>query len=114
MQFRCGGIITENIRAIFRYERNNTSGGNGTESDPMTIESKTNSTDQFNSTDDSSNSQIMGKHNVLHEMHTSQMSSQIRIVNGDDCPPGDCPWQVKILPLPDHDFFLFCNNEIPI
>lgn len=92
MTFRCGGIITENIRTIFRYERNNTSSRNTTESDLMDIKNETDSNDQLNITDNSSDSRIL-----QHDVITSQMSSYTRIVNGADCPPGECPWQVQTL-----------------
>lgn len=112
MTFRCGGIITENTRTIFRYERNNTSGGNTTESSLMGVESETNSDDQFNFTDNSSDSQILQQHKVFKELLTSQMSSMTRIVNGADCPPGECPWQVKTNDQHQFGDWLFLNADI--
>lgn len=112
--FRCGGIITENTRTIFRYDRNNTSSGNTTESNLMGIVNETNSNDESIVADNSSDSQISQQHSASREIRPSKMRFWTRIVNGADCPPGECPWQVKATFLSDHDLFLFCNNGIPI
>lgn len=34
---------------------------------------------------------------VFEERLTFQMASMTRIVNGEDCPPGECPWQVETI-----------------
>lgn len=31
---------------------------------------------------------------VFEEPHLAEMAGMVRIVNGEDCPPGECPWQV--------------------
>lgn len=33
---------------------------------------------------------------VFETMINSEMASMTRIVNGEDCPPGECPWQVQL------------------
>lgn len=68
---------------------------NTTESDLPGLE--VNSSKENYLPDNSSNSQIMPEYGVLEEIVNSQMASMTRIVNGEDCPPGECPWQVKTL-----------------
>ncbi|KAK7877795.1 hypothetical protein WMY93_031555 [Mugilogobius chulae] len=37
------------------------------------------------------------KNQVEEKLVTSEMASWTRIVNGEDCPPGECPWQALLL-----------------
>ncbi|KAM9334327.1 uncharacterized protein ABDE67_022055 [Symphorus nematophorus] len=98
--FKCGAIITENIRTVFRYERKNTTEGNS--SNDQTTEHETAS---MNSSDADVN-----PHDLVFEVaHTSQMAGMTRIVNGENCPPGECPWQALLLNEEDRGF---CGGTI--
>nr|XP_046237794.1 coagulation factor X [Scatophagus argus] len=105
--FKCGAIITENIRTVFRYERKNTTEGNGTELDLAGLD--INPDEQDNNMGNSSYSSIPPKQRVFEEAITSQMAGMTRIVNGEDCPPGECPWQALLLNEEDRGF---CGGTI--
>uniref|UniRef100_A0A8C9ZEM9 coagulation factor Xa n=1 Tax=Sander lucioperca TaxID=283035 RepID=A0A8C9ZEM9_SANLU len=101
--FKCGAIISGKVRTIFRYERQNTTEFNQTH---------TNSTEKnFTSVSESSSStnQTVQKHALLEELLTYQRAGMTRIVNGEDCPPGECPWQALLL---NEDGVGFCGGTI--
>lgn len=54
-------------------------------------------------------SPALGPDLVQEEKVTSQMASWTRIVNGEDCPPGECPWQALLL---NEDHLGFCGGTI--
>lgn len=82
--YKCGAIISQDVRTVFMYERQNTTVGNAT------------GLNLINSTEsNSSKSQTV----VKEEKINPEMASFTRIVNGEDCPPGECPWQVETLSL---------------
>lgn len=56
------------------YERQNTTVGNATEPNLIDVEDE-----------------------IIEEQINLEMASFTRIVNGEDCPPGECPWQVETL-----------------
>ncbi|NP_001027783.1 coagulation factor X [Takifugu rubripes] len=97
--FRCGGIITENVRTILRYRPNTNT--NGTKSDNS---SSTNSTEQEDEEFSSGTSQ-----RKAHAASDHEMSTMTRIVNGEDCPPGECPWQAVLL---NEEHHWFCGGTI--
>ncbi|XP_035533840.1 coagulation factor X [Morone saxatilis] len=115
--FKCGAIITENIRTVFRYERQNTTKGNATMSPPTGT--NINSTEQkdvpdnvdFSETSrfENSNNSFMSGNEVFEKIITKQMAAMTRIVGGEDCPPGECPWQALLLNEEDRGF---CGGTI--
>ncbi|XP_059183728.1 coagulation factor X [Centropristis striata] len=119
--FRCGGVIAEDVRTIFWYERQNTTEGNATGIDAMDqnttgmnqMDLNANYTAQLlNSSvlfNNSSESQIDPKHLVLEELVRPQRAVMTRIVDGEDCPPGECPWQALLLNEDDRGF---CGGTI--
>uniref|UniRef100_A0A3Q1JDE0 coagulation factor Xa n=1 Tax=Anabas testudineus TaxID=64144 RepID=A0A3Q1JDE0_ANATE len=86
--YKCGAIITKDVRTVFRYERQNTTVGNTTR------------LNLINSTESHSNGE---------EHINPEMASFTRIVNGEDCPPGECPWQALLLNEDDRGF---CGGTI--
>lgn len=85
--FRCGRLITEDIRTVFRYDRNNSLlNFNRTSFDISDIKLL----DFTNSSNASSELIDM----VSERLIIPQRAGMTRIVNGEDCPPGECPWQV--------------------
>lgn len=57
-----------------------------------------NSTNQDYAMDNSTaTAKILPENRILEQIINSQMASMTRIVNGEDCPPGECPWQVETL-----------------
>ncbi|XP_028998014.2 venom prothrombin activator porpharin-D-like [Betta splendens] len=84
--YKCGAIISQDARTVFR-ERQNTTMCNATTLDLI------NSTKSQNSA-----SQTVPKQEV----------SEPRI-NGEDCPPGECPWQALLLNQKDEGF---CGGTI--
>lgn len=86
--FRCGGIVTENMRNVFRYHKN-TANTNSTNSD-------FNSSIESNETVYKVSNSSTNQYEVNEDIIFKEMAKMTRIVNGEDCPPGECPWQVKI------------------
>ncbi|XP_068612362.1 coagulation factor X [Brachionichthys hirsutus] len=107
--YKCGAIITENSRNVFRYERENRTLENTTGSNLTDLYSNTNAAEQRNATDNGSNSQIAPEKYTLEDLLTSEMASMTRIVDGEDCPPGQCPWQALLLNEEDRGF---CGGTI--
>ncbi|KAJ0062593.1 hypothetical protein NL108_018162 [Boleophthalmus pectinirostris] len=136
--FKCGVIITDHTRTVFRYDRNQSlnlnqtqdqikdwaeTWFNGTDLDS----SGSNRSDTVHTLDSTENSFViptqfhqeqtqldsvvdlglgqdldaenpdLNKDLVHEELFTSQMASWTRIVNGEDCPPGECPWQALLV-----------------
>ncbi|XP_030265547.1 uncharacterized protein LOC115576963 [Sparus aurata] len=106
--FKCGAIVTGNTRTVFRYERNNTMVAN--DMDLNETDHNINSTDQDYAMDNSSaTGKILPVNLVLEQIITAQMASMTRIVGGEDCPPGECPWQALLLNEEDRGF---CGGTI--
>lgn len=83
--FKCGSLITGNQRKFFRYERENVTDENTT---------KLNQTDNVEQMRNNSSTEIPLEDQVVEEPHSAEMVGLVRIVNGEDCPLGECPWQV--------------------
>ncbi|KAM6957990.1 uncharacterized protein LKV04_022126 [Tautogolabrus adspersus] len=99
--FKCGAIYTEDIRTVFRYQRENVTAENAT---------MVNLTDLNSSTSlNVSISQTLPNEEVFEEYITSQIASMTRIVGGEDCPPGECPWQALLMNEEDRGF---CGGTI--
>uniref|UniRef100_H3C0R5 coagulation factor Xa n=1 Tax=Tetraodon nigroviridis TaxID=99883 RepID=H3C0R5_TETNG len=71
-KFRCGGIVQENTRTVFLYDR-------------------------------------VSSDNQKEERIISEMAQKTRIVNGENCPPGECPWQAVLM---NEDHRWFCGGTI--
>uniref|UniRef100_UPI0037E99BB9 uncharacterized protein n=1 Tax=Semicossyphus pulcher TaxID=241346 RepID=UPI0037E99BB9 len=111
MTFKCGAIISEDIRFVFRYERKNVTVGDTTGSNLTDINA--NSTGLSNETSplslNSTKSKPLFDNEVFEEFIHSQMAGMTRIVNGEDCPPGECPWQALLMNEEDRGF---CGGTI--
>ncbi|XP_038595705.1 coagulation factor X-like [Micropterus salmoides] len=108
--FKCGAIITGMTRTVFRYERTNATDGNANNNStkPKDVSDAVHQSDSSLSKN-SNNSQILPKSMLLEALITSQMASMTRIVGGEDCPPGECPWQALLLNEDDQGF---CGGTI--
>ncbi|XP_068586804.1 coagulation factor X [Cebidichthys violaceus] len=100
--FKCGAIVSGNTRNVFRYVRKNTTDANVTESNP------TNHSANINSTE-SADAAPLPQDSVFEEIVVPNMGSMTRIVNGEDCPPGECPWQALLL---NENDLGFCGGTI--
>ncbi|XP_063734232.1 coagulation factor X isoform X2 [Eleginops maclovinus] len=115
--FKCGAVVTENVRAVFRYERQNTTQGNGTVSGLLDLSTNSKVLNQTSVMENISNNSTFLPENrdflpegaVSEKRLFSQMASMTRIVNGEDCPPGECPWQALLL---NEDKQGFCGGTI--
>ncbi|XP_042368876.1 coagulation factor X [Plectropomus leopardus] len=123
--FKCGAVIAENIRTVFRYERQNTTHRNATHGNATHGNATHGNATHGNATgsnltdvNGSSTSSFSGKSgdekvkeedDIIEEMIFSQMAGMTRIVNGEDCPPGECPWQALLLNEEDRGF---CGGTI--
>ncbi|CAK6980425.1 uncharacterized protein LOC128354592 [Scomber scombrus] len=116
-EFKCGAIFTGSTRTVFRYERPNVTQGNFTGLNYM--DSNPNVTDETHVPDDghiadppvfeNRSSDPLPKNYVAESIISPQMSSLTRIVGGEDCPPGECPWQALLL---NEDHRGFCGGTI--
>ncbi|XP_041834347.1 coagulation factor X [Melanotaenia boesemani] len=107
--FKCGAIFTDKIRTIFNYERKNLTRGNATE-----LDMKANLTEQQHNTTDllklnNTSHSIQPQKVVSEEKIIPQRVGDARIVNGEECPPGECPWQALLLNEDDQGF---CGGTI--
>lgn len=111
--YKCGAISSKDVRTVFWYERKNTTDGNIT---------KFNSTGNINLTTQpyvqdagsmssvsENKSQNVAHYPNLEKMIQSEMAKMTRIVNGEDCPPGQCPWQALLV---NEDNIGFCGGTI--
>lgn len=97
--YKCGAIISKAVRTVFRYERKNTTDGNITKFNGninLTTQPHVQDADPMSSVTENK-SQNVADYSNLEKMIQSEMATMIRIVNGEDCPPGQCPWQVETL-----------------
>ncbi|XP_054479648.1 coagulation factor X-like [Anoplopoma fimbria] len=109
--FKCGAIISGNTRTVFRYVRQNTTAVNATESNQT--DRGANSTEPSDTSSlpvDGDDSFVPENENAVYEEQVvPQMAGNTRIVNGEDCPPGECPWQALLLNEDDQGF---CGGTI--
>ncbi|XP_022619700.1 coagulation factor X-like [Seriola dumerili] len=99
--YKCGAIHSSSTRTVFRYERQNTTGVNTTGLNMTDLETNTNSSDIED--------KFVPKYTIFEETIPSEMAGNTRIVNGQDCPPGECPWQALLL---NEDNTGFCGGTI--
>lgn len=86
--FRCGYVHPSKTRSIFIYTPNNTDN-----EDPQVVDFRNatvNQTNLFGLNEDD-----IIENPVEEEAILPESSGHMRIVNGVDCPPGECPWQVQ-------------------
>ncbi|XP_034534830.1 coagulation factor X [Notolabrus celidotus] len=110
-KFKCGAIITDDIRSVFRYERGNTTVENATRSNLTDLAAgSTNLTEEVSASSlNASSRTIKVDFTVLEELLTARKATMTRIVNGEDCPPGECPWQALLM---NQDHLGFCGGTI--
>ncbi|XP_068458101.1 uncharacterized protein [Clinocottus analis] len=102
--FKCGAIISGNSRMVFRYVRQNTTNINVIRSNTTDGNAiRTNSTEHQDSLPDG------GRTEVFEELVIPDRRAMTRIVDGEDCPPGECPWQALLL---NEDNIGFCGGTI--
>lgn len=131
--FKCGVVISDHTRTIFRYDRNQTQTESWTNKTRPDLTRPTNFTQNPVLTMDSAEinatvrqhtgmylglvqpqegpvlAQGPGLDLVQEDLHTSQMATMTRIVNGENCPPGECPWQALLMNEEDRGF---CGGTI--
>uniref|UniRef100_A0A3B3HRX9 coagulation factor Xa n=2 Tax=Oryzias latipes TaxID=8090 RepID=A0A3B3HRX9_ORYLA len=108
--FKCGAIVTDKVRTIFRYDRNSTE-VNSTEligNETFTDERFTPKHEAATLSTSNNSSQTQLEY-VVEETVVPQRARHVRIVNGEDCPPGECPWQALLL---NEDHQGFCGGTI--
>ncbi|XP_060922701.1 coagulation factor X [Limanda limanda] len=101
--FKCGAVISADTRTIFRYERPNVTRENSTDW------SSTNSSLYSSLSGNITDPQTMPENAVHEEPVYRTMAKLTRIVNGEDCPPGECPWQALLL---NDEHVGFCGGTI--
>ncbi|XP_068506011.1 coagulation factor X [Syngnathus scovelli] len=108
--FKCGVTISTKTRTIFTYQRPNITEGNVTEFNQTHVEG--NDTSAVSLTEMSSagndSSEHMSEYKEDEEI-TSEIAGMTRIVNGENCPPGECPWQALLMDENDRGF---CGGTI--
>ncbi|KAM9766831.1 coagulation factor X isoform 2-T2 [Menidia menidia] len=99
--FKCGVVHGGKTRSVFRYDRPNATEGNST-LDPWNPPTQ----DPWNPPQEPGNPP---PDLVEEEEIRAQMAMQTRIVGGEDCPPGECPWQALLM---NEDHIGFCGGTI--
>lgn len=108
--FKCGATITNKVRTVFRHSRPskanatqaNATHANATQANQMnpnsTLAEPISVVGTLNLTDASGNSsEDIPEYEDFEMRINSEMAGMTRIVNGEDCPQGECPWQVKLV-----------------
>lgn len=81
---------------MFTYERQNVTDRNTTEVNQTDgVELSNVTTTLSDLLGNSSSTEIPLEHEVVEEPIFAEMAGMVRIVNGEHCPPGECPWQVR-------------------
>lgn len=94
--FKCGSLVTTNVRSMFTYEQQNVTDRNTTEVNQTDgVELSNVTTTLSDLLENSKNTEIPLEHQVVEEPVFAEMAGMVRIVNGEHCPPGECPWQVR-------------------
>uniref|UniRef100_A0A665TXB0 coagulation factor Xa n=1 Tax=Echeneis naucrates TaxID=173247 RepID=A0A665TXB0_ECHNA len=94
MTYKCGAIATSDTRKISMYVPDNTTNLNMTN---VTEHGGINKSDG------------VPKFYILEETIHTEMAHRTRIVNGVNCPLGECPWQALLL---NEDHTGFCGGTI--
>ncbi|XP_030635439.1 coagulation factor X [Chanos chanos] len=105
--FKCGVLPSTHTRSIFIYQgvnttdqmTNNTENANTTASASIVSPSPTESDQQGTG----------GEIPSVEDRITFSSAGNTRIVNGDDCRPGECPWQALLM---NEDKIGFCGGTI--
>ncbi|XP_033471399.1 coagulation factor X [Epinephelus lanceolatus] len=111
--FKCGAIISGKTRTVFRYERQNTTKEDAAGSNLTDLSTNSTQHQSMSSTSslpgNSSNDRVLPEFAIFEEEILSENVGTTRIVNGEDCPPGQCPWQALLLNEEDRGF---CGGTI--
>nr|XP_061802653.1 coagulation factor X-like [Nerophis lumbriciformis] len=109
--FKCGVLIASKTRTVFRYQRPNITEGNATWLNLTHAEGSNTSTFGLpeSSLPGSNSSDPIVEKEVEEEEISDEVSGMTRIVNGKDCPPGECPWQALLI---DEHNVGFCGGTI--
>ncbi|XP_051804933.1 coagulation factor X-like isoform X2 [Acanthochromis polyacanthus] len=110
-KFKCGALVTEDVRSVFRYERKMTA---NVTTETVTVEKVTveNVTVENVTVENVTVENVTGLNitiNGTEQRIISQIPGMTRIVNGEACPPGECPWQALLLNEDDQGF---CGGTI--
>lgn len=105
--YKCGAIFDKNTRSVFHYERSeNATTTNSTDDFRANITQQINTLDLDQLKFDVPQSDITWHlegdeselEQVMEEPILQEVIGHTRIVNGEECPPGECPWQVDNIP----------------
>uniref|UniRef100_A0A3P8ZAH8 coagulation factor Xa n=1 Tax=Esox lucius TaxID=8010 RepID=A0A3P8ZAH8_ESOLU len=104
--FKCGFVISKNTRSSFIYLPNNTATNATREMEGPIMETSWNVTIE-------KEIQVTLEDDRIDEAKEvpiyAEIRAQTRIVNGEECPPGECPWQAFLL---NHEDRGFCGGTI--
>ncbi|KAF5902620.1 coagulation factor X-like, partial [Clarias magur] len=120
--FKCGHVFPKGTRSItiHRPTENATNTGNGTSPINVSLDTldvntvKTNSSAKKNTNDTESQGDswfgLIDPSIIVEEEPVLPVSCGVtRIVNGEECPPGECPWQALLM---NEDKMGFCGGTI--
>ncbi|KAM4601682.1 uncharacterized protein ACJ7VT_019731 [Polymixia lowei] len=112
--YKCGAIFNKNTRSVFRYERPNVTESNSTDLHPNMTQ-QTNTLDNLpefrvpQSNVDWHLDEDYSEDVVVEDPVIPNVVGNTRIVNGEECPPGECPWQALLL---NDEHRGFCGGTI--
>ncbi|KAJ8410513.1 hypothetical protein AAFF_G00194170 [Aldrovandia affinis] len=102
--FKCGVRKSSQTRSIYIYERQDNSTQLGNVTMEMSMNNVTDSVNSLNRTVMAMVEDLVDEDYIMPEF-----SALTRIVNGEECPPGDCPWQALLV---NEEDIGFCGGTV--
>ncbi|XP_012714114.2 coagulation factor X [Fundulus heteroclitus] len=105
--FKCGAIVTNKVRSLLGSVDQNTEEEKSPQPNTTDHQNLADFMDLFWSGNFSG--QVPPPRTFSEDMDISDRAANVRIVDGEDCPPGECPWQALLI---NEDNIGFCGGTV--